>query len=110
MGISLVSFQIIGGFFLLFISFEMVLEKRHKRKETYASKIIDEDEINDLAVFPISIPLEAGPSAITLSILISADFHYNMLDFYQQREFQSIHKSEKTPLHRIDAILSLAHY
>ena len=84
MGISLGSFQIIGGFFLLFISFEMVLEKRHKRKETYASKIIDEDEINDLAVFPISIPLVAGPSAITLSILISADFHYNMLDFYQQ--------------------------
>ena len=32
MGISLGSFQIVGGLFLLIISYEMVLEKRLKRK------------------------------------------------------------------------------
>ena len=84
MGISISSFQIIGGFFLLIISYEMVFEKRIKRKTTIANELIDEQELNSLAVFPISIPLVAGPSAITLSVLISKDIDYTMLSFYTQ--------------------------
>ncbi|MBF91507.1 MAG: antibiotic resistance protein MarC [Rickettsiales bacterium] len=84
MGISISSFQIVGGLFLLFISFEMVFEKRLKRKENLASKIIDNDDADELAVFPISIPLVAGPSAITLSILISKDIELNIITFNQQ--------------------------
>ncbi len=84
MGISIYSFQIIGGFFLLFISYEMVFEKRLTRKKNVAKKIIDENEVKNNAVFPVSIPLVAGPSAITLSVLISKDFGYNALDFYQK--------------------------
>ena len=84
MGISLSSFQIIGGFFLLIISYEMVFEKRVKRKTTIANELIDEHELNNLAVFPISIPLVAGPSAITLSVLISKDINFTMVSFYTQ--------------------------
>lgn len=84
MGISISSFQIIGGFFLLIISYEMVFEKRVKRKTTIANELIDEHELNNLAVFPISIPLVAGPSAITLSVLISKDINYTMVSFYTQ--------------------------
>ena len=84
MGISISSFQIIGGFFLLIISYEMVFEKRVKRKTTIANELIDENELNNLAVFPISIPLVAGPSAITLSVLISKDINFNMISFYTQ--------------------------
>ncbi len=84
MGISISSFQIIGGFFLLIISYEMVFEKRVKRKTTLANELIDEHELNNLAVFPISIPLVAGPSAITLSVLISKDINYTMVSFYTQ--------------------------
>ena len=84
MGISISSFQIIGGFFLLIISYEMVFEKRVKRKTTIANELIDEHELNSLAVFPISIPLVAGPSAITLSVLISKDIDYTMISFYTQ--------------------------
>ena len=84
MGISISSFQIIGGFFLLIISYEMVFEKRVKRKATIANELIDEHELNNLAVFPISIPLVAGPSAITLSVLISKDINYTMESFYTQ--------------------------
>ena len=84
MGISISSFQIVGGLFLLFISFEMVFEKRLKRKENLASKIIDNDCADELAVFPISIPLVAGPSAITLSILISKNIELNIITFNQQ--------------------------
>lgn len=84
MGISIYSFQIIGGIFLLFISYEMVFEKRVSRKKNAAKKILDINEIKNIAVFPVSIPLVAGPSAITLSVLISKNFNYSTLDFYQK--------------------------
>ena len=57
MGISIYSFQIIGGVFLLFISYEMVFEKRLTRKRMLQKKIIDENEVKNNAVFPVSIPL-----------------------------------------------------
>ena len=84
MGVSINSFQIIGGVFLLFISYEMVFEKRVKRKKSLAKELIDEQDINHIAVFPISIPLVAGPSAITLSVLISEDINYSAINFYTQ--------------------------
>ncbi len=84
MGISLNSFKIVGGLFLLFISFEMVFEKRIERKKNLAMPIIDDNQVSNLAVFPISIPLVAGPSAITLSVLISKDYQHTFIDFYQQ--------------------------
>ena len=84
MGVSIYSFQIIGGIFLLFISYEMVFEKRVTRKKNAAKKILDINEIKNIAVFPLSIPLVAGPSAITLSVLISKNFNYSTLDFYQK--------------------------
>ena len=62
----------------------MVFEKRVKRKTTIANELIDEQELNSLAVFPVSIPLVAGPSAITLSVLISKDIDYTMVSFYTQ--------------------------
>ena len=62
----------------------MVFEKRVKRKKNTAKKILDENEIKNIAVFPVSIPLVAGPSAITLSVLISKNFNYSTLDFYQK--------------------------
>ena len=83
MGISLSSFQIIGGLFLLVIAFEMVFEKRIERKENLANEFIDDSQLNNLAVFPISIPLVAGPSAITLSVLISQNYDNTILSFYQ---------------------------
>ena len=84
MGISINSFQIVGGIFLLFISYEMVFEKRMKRKKNLSDEILDDRNLNNIAVFPLSIPLIVGPSALTLSVLISKNFNYSMLDFYTQ--------------------------
>ena len=78
------SFQIIGGIFLLFISYEMVFEKRIERKKNLTNEIIDETQLNSLAVFPVSIPLVAGPSAITLSVLISKNYENSFVSFYEQ--------------------------
>ena len=84
MGISINSFQIVGGIFLLFISYEMVFEKRMKRKKNSSDEILDDKNLNNIAVFPISIPLIVGPSALTLSVLISKNFNYTTLDLYTQ--------------------------
>ena len=84
MGISINSFQIVGEIFLLFISYEMVFEKRMKRKKNLSDEILDDKNLNNIAVFPISIPLIVGPSALTLSVLISKNFNYTILDFYTQ--------------------------
>ncbi len=84
MGISLGSFQVVGGLFLLIISFEMVLEKRVKRKENLTTNFSDEISTDSIAVFPISIPLVAGPSAITFSVLISENFNNTVQSFYLQ--------------------------
>ena len=82
MGVSLGSFQIVGGLFLLIISYEMVLEKRVKRKKNLTTNLSENFSIDSIAVFPISIPLIAGPSAITLSVLISKNFDYTLQSFY----------------------------
>jgi multiple antibiotic resistance protein len=82
MGVSLGSFQIVGGLFLLIISYEMVLEKRVKRKKNLTTNLSNDFSIDSIAVFPISIPLIAGPSAITLSVLISKNFDYTLQSFY----------------------------
>ena len=84
MGISLDSFQIIGGIFLLFISYEMVFEKRIKRKTNISEEIFDDRNLKNIAVFPLSIPLIVGPSALTLSVLISENIHFNVISFYTQ--------------------------
>jgi multiple antibiotic resistance protein len=84
MGVSIYSFQIIGGIFLLFISFEMVFEKRTNRKQSMSDEILDDNSIKSMAVFPISIPLIAGPSVITLSVLISENLSLSFNSFYTQ--------------------------
>lgn len=84
MGISLGSFQIVGGLFLLIISYEMVLEKRLKRKKNLTDNLLEDNPIDGIAVFPLSIPLIAGPSAITLAVLISENFDYTLKSFYFQ--------------------------
>ena len=81
-GISIISFQIAGGVFLFFIAFEMLFEKRSERKEKLIQKNINDDYLISFSIFPIAIPLIAGPSVITLSILISEDFTLNFFDIY----------------------------
>ena len=70
--------------FLLIISYEMVFEKRLKRKKLIADDFMNEQDLRSLAVFPISIPLVAGPSAITLSVLISQNMNFSIVNFYIQ--------------------------
>lgn len=71
LGISMGAFRIAGGLLLFAISFEMIFEKRNERKEKTSDAAITKDHIHNLAVFPLAIPLIAGPGAISATVLIA---------------------------------------
>jgi len=75
LGISLGAFRIAGGLLLFWISFEMIFEKRHERQEKSAERAITKDHISNVAVFPLAIPLIAGPGAISAVILLAGSFY-----------------------------------
>jgi multiple antibiotic resistance protein len=73
-GITLGAFRIAGGLLLFWIAFEMIFEKRQERHEKSAERAITKDHISNTAVFPLAIPLVAGPGAISAVILLAGSF------------------------------------
>jgi len=69
-GVSLNSLKVAGGIILLIIAIEMLLDKRRIRREENASKALSEKTIDEITVFPLSIPLIAGPAALTSIVLL----------------------------------------
>ncbi|MFZ4541634.1 MAG: MarC family protein [Rickettsiales bacterium] len=69
LSITIPAFRIAGGLLLFYIAFEMVFEKREPRKSHAADEAIEHDHPKNIAVFPLAIPLMAGPGAITATIL-----------------------------------------
>jgi multiple antibiotic resistance protein len=72
LGISLDSFRIAGGIMLFIIALEMVFEKRTQRREDRAQDIIDQPEIEDVSIFPMAMPMIAGPGSIAAVMLLMA--------------------------------------
>ena len=72
LGITLPAFRISGGFLLFAVASEMVLGVRSGREARQAEQAI-EDETQNVAAFPLAIPLIAGPGAITATILIAGN-------------------------------------
>ena len=72
--IELDSFRIAGGLMLFWIAWEMVFEKRTQRREERAEKIAAQNEaaheIEDVSVFPMAMPMLAGPGAIAAIMLL----------------------------------------
>ncbi|HEX5974160.1 MAG TPA: MarC family protein, partial [Rubrobacteraceae bacterium] len=68
-GITLDAFRIAGGLLLFYIAFEMIFERRQQRHEKSAERAVTADQIRHIAVFPLAIPLIAGPGAITTVLL-----------------------------------------
>jgi multiple antibiotic resistance protein len=72
-GITIHAFRIAGGVLLFYIAFEMIFERRQDRKEKSA-EMARADHIRNIAVFPLAIPLIAGPGAISATILLSVTY------------------------------------
>jgi len=82
LGISMDAFRIAGGLLLFVIAAEMVNEKRTERREARAEEVnadaeargISPDE-EDISVFPMAIPMIAGPGSIASVMLLNARAH-----------------------------------
>lgn len=72
LGISLAAFRIAGGLMLFLIALEMVFEKRQTRREDRAEKIMDTPEVEDVSIFPMALPMIAGPGSIATIMLLMA--------------------------------------
>lgn len=69
-GISMPAFRIAGGILLFLTALDMLFERRSKRREDQAGEE-DQDHHPDPSIFPLAIPLIAGPGAIASMILLA---------------------------------------
>ncbi len=75
LGISMEALRIAGGSMLFIIAVEMVFEKRTHRKQEAAEKL--DHVFEDISVFPVAIPLIAGPGSIASIILLMTNQQNN---------------------------------
>jgi multiple antibiotic resistance protein len=75
LGISLDAFRIAGGIMLFLIAIDMVFETRTQRRETRAQEVAkgaESLEAEDISVFPMAIPMIAGPGSIASVMLLTS--------------------------------------
>jgi multiple antibiotic resistance protein len=72
LGVSLAAFRIAGGIMLFMIALDMVFERRTQRRENRAQQVNATPEIEDISVFPMAIPMIAGPGSIASIMLLMA--------------------------------------
>lgn len=72
LGISLAAFRIAGGIMLFLIALEMVFEIRTARREARAQTVTTDPDQDDVSVFPMAIPMIAGPGSIASAMLLMA--------------------------------------
>lgn len=73
-GISMPAFRVAGGILLFLTALEMLFDRRTKRREQNTTDPDHEpDDHDDPSVFPLAIPLIAGPGAIASVILLTGE-------------------------------------
>ena len=73
MHIELDAFRIAGGIMLFLIALEMVFEKRTERRSDRAEKLKENPDYEDVSVFPMAMPMLAGPGAIASIMLLEGE-------------------------------------
>ncbi len=68
LGISMPAFRIAGGILLFLTALDMLFERRSERRQNQADA---EPDTADPSVFPLAIPLIAGPGSIATMILLT---------------------------------------
>jgi len=70
LGISLPALQISGGILLMLLSIEMVFARQSGLRSTTDAEKSEAQHKSDVAIFPLAVPLIAGPGAITSSVML----------------------------------------
>ncbi|MEJ2408770.1 MAG: MarC family protein [Novosphingobium sp.] len=78
--VELDAFRLAGGVMLFMIAVEMVFEKRTHRREERAEKIMAQHaeapaEVEDVSIFPMAMPMLAGPGSIATIMLLMSRAH-----------------------------------
>lgn len=74
LGISLDALRIAGGIMLFIIGLNMVFEKRTEKREDRAENALETvEDPEDISVFPMGIPMIAGPGTMASLLILSTD-------------------------------------
>ncbi len=73
LGIELAAFRIAGGVLLLLLSIDMLMVRHSGLRTTTASEEAESGQRADVSVFPLAIPLIAGPGAMTTVVLLMSE-------------------------------------
>jgi multiple antibiotic resistance protein len=70
MGIGVGAFQVAGGILLFLLAADMVMQRDSGFRQTEKERAEAERTPDDISVFPLAIPLLAGPGAMTTIVLL----------------------------------------
>lgn len=74
LGISLDALRIAGGIMLFIIGLNMVFEKRTERRADRAEDLLEDiEDPEDISVFPMGIPMIAGPGTMASLLLLTGN-------------------------------------
>jgi len=73
LAIELAAFRIAGGVLLFLLSIDMVMVRHSGLRTTTESEEEESGQRADVSVFPLAIPLVAGPGALTSVVLLMSE-------------------------------------